>query len=150
MGKHPVTHERADRLIERLQGIQQVPPCQCWLGGDDTDQGISYCSDCAQKEVDAENGEFVDGGWPQESDCPAFCETCGTPLQYDLTEFGIGEELEGMMQSALISPVKPAGAYAIAQVLTHHQDHPEVLALVPKVELLVIDGQRGAAEVDRG
>lgn len=141
MAKPAITHERADQLIERLRTVQVDPPYQCWLGGDDADQGISYCRDCAQKEVDAGRAEFVDGGWSQESDGPAFCETCGTPLQHDLTEYGIAQQLEDMLQFGLRSPVTAEGAYEIAQVLTNHREHPEVLALVPKVERLMVDSQ---------
>ncbi|HDS1633519.1 TPA: hypothetical protein QEL43_003182 [Stenotrophomonas maltophilia] len=141
MAKQAVTHERADQLIERLQAIQAAPPYQCWLGGDDTDQGVSYCRDCAQKEVDAGRAEFVDGGWSQDNDCPASCETCRAQLQYDLTEYGIEQELEGMMKYRLRAPVTPEAAYAIAQVLTNHREHSGVLALVPKVERLMADSQ---------
>lgn len=141
MAKQAVTHERADQLIERLQAFQADPPYQCWLGGDDTDQGMSYCRDCAQKEVDARRAEFVDGGWPQDSDGPVFCEACRTLLQHDLTEYGIAQQLEGMLQSHLRSPVTVDGAYEIAQVLTNHREHPEVLALIPKVERLMSDSK---------
>lgn len=123
---------RAAAALVHLQSIMIDPPYQHWLQGGD--QGMSYCSACAQKAVDAGDAEAVDGGWDQECDGQAFCETCGIPLQYTLTDYGVEQELESMMAAKDLAALSPAGAYAISRVLERYDQDSEVLRLVPKIE----------------
>ena len=62
-----------------------------WITGRGYDQSLSYCHNCARKEVEALNQEIgkgyekyiVDGGWGVEDEHPCFCEKCGKPLLFD-------------------------------------------------------------------
>lgn len=62
-----------------------------WITGRGYDQSLSYCYNCARKEVEALNQEIgkgyekyiVDGGWGVEDEHPCFCEKCGKPLLFD-------------------------------------------------------------------
>lgn len=69
------------------------PPYEYWLGGDDVDQGPSYCTQCAEKQVTAGNAQFVDGGWLTEHDGCCHCDTCGQLLDYTLTDHGVESEI---------------------------------------------------------
>lgn len=62
-----------------------------WITGRGYDQSLSYCHNCARKEVEALNQEIgkgyekyiADGGWGVEDEHPCFCEKCGKPLLFD-------------------------------------------------------------------
>lgn len=104
-----------------------------WL---ETDGGISYCRKCAVKaralefdlgaplletpwhRRDEWEVAFFDGiaGYPENqagtSDIIEYCYTCGTPLDYWLTDYGIQEELS-YWEGAEFSGNVPEIAYAI-------------------------------------
>lgn len=101
--------QHANGAVERL-------PCH-WFGADFHDPGEDFCRECAERLVDekykanpkaftklfgecesAEEryGEAIDGGWWIEHDSPPYCETCGTPLEGSLTEYGMSEEIEAL------------------------------------------------------
>lgn len=62
-----------------------------WITGRDYDQSISYCYQCAKKEVeilnqginDESEKYIIEGGWGTENDHPCFCQKCGKPLLFD-------------------------------------------------------------------
>ena len=62
-----------------------------WITGRGYDQSLSYCHNCARKEVEALNQKIgkgyekyiIDGGWGVEDEHPCFCEKCGKPLLFD-------------------------------------------------------------------
>ena len=62
-----------------------------WITGRGYDQSLSYCYNCARKEVEALNQEIgkdyekyiIDGDWGVEDEHPCFCEKCGKPLLFD-------------------------------------------------------------------
>lgn len=108
-------------------------PYPHWLGGQDADQGPSYCWECATKAVSDGRCAFVDGGWPQDSDGCCLCEDCGKLLDYTLTDYGLGEELSHFRTTRLRGRLGPHTAYQLSRVLEHHGEHPEVKSLLPKV-----------------
>ncbi|MBS1807530.1 MAG: hypothetical protein JST84_05000 [Acidobacteria bacterium] len=63
------------------------------------DESISYCYQCAEKEVkrlkkENPNGEyFIGGGYSFEEDSQSFCETCGCLLQCSFTNYACEEEM---------------------------------------------------------
>ena len=73
-----------------------------WIHGWDRDhyESISYCYECAEKEIekllkeDPEGEWIVDGGWGGEADSTPFCEGCGKLLSASLTNYGCESELE--------------------------------------------------------
>jgi len=48
-----------------------------------------YCAKCANKLFPND----IDGGWTGEEDEPIFCESCGVPLDFTLTDNGVASEL---------------------------------------------------------
>ena len=69
-----------------------------WISG--ADEGMSYCYDCAEKEVEQllkknPAGEYiVDGGWGIEGDSTPFCEICDKLLENTLTDYGCESEVD--------------------------------------------------------
>ncbi len=124
-----------DSVLARLNALAAAAevPYPHWLGGDEADQGPSYCAECAHEQVVAGNAEFVDGGWPQDNDGCCHCEDCGRLLDYTLTDYGVQEEMEHFKGSALVAPIEPELAYHLARLLEHHDSHPEVLAILADV-----------------
>ena len=61
-----------------------------WITGRGYDQSLSYCYNCARKEVEALNQEIgkgyekyiIDGGWGVEDEHSCFCEKCGKSLLF--------------------------------------------------------------------
>ena len=126
-----LTVKEAVVRLEQIANAEDVPYPH-WLGGD-ADQGPSYCHECAQKQVDSGNGEFVDGGWPQDSDGSCHCEDCGRLLDYTLTDYGVGDELSHFKGIRLRGKLTPGTAYHLARLLEHHSEHPKVKSILPKV-----------------
>lgn len=71
-----------------------------WVAGGDSDESISYCLECAEKEIASRLTTephvelFVNGGWRDESDYVPHCETCGRLLVSGLTNYGAEQELD--------------------------------------------------------
>ncbi len=98
-------------LQKRAEGAEPSKPMH-WIRGagekhghpDVLDEGQSYCFDCCMKKVAEmreqrpdkveEFGIAVDGDYGTECDGLRFCETCGVRLECNLTEHGLGEEVE--------------------------------------------------------
>lgn len=89
-------------ILTKLRPVAAVASAksQHWIGGSD-DEGLNYCRDCAeariaQLKVAKPAGDFfIDGGWAAyESDTCVHCHTCGSLLQYSLTEFGVSSEID--------------------------------------------------------
>lgn len=72
-----------------------------WLDGFGADPEPSYCYFCAEGKLkdsnkvapDVEVYIMDDHGDPDEADTPVYCDDCGKPLKYILSEHGIGLEL---------------------------------------------------------
>ncbi len=112
-------------------------PYPHWVGGDDVDQGPSYCWQCADAEVVAGKAEYVDGGWQQENDGCCHCETCGRLLEYTLTECGASEEIDHYSGAKLSGPISPEDAFHIAKMLEHDESNPQALSIAMRaVELI--------------
>lgn len=75
-----------------------------WIGGDG-DAGFNYCQKCGNKEVrrlqkiDPRGDYFLDGGWVQEEDTPAHCNTCNHPLTCNFTTHACEYELDHFEQN---------------------------------------------------
>ena len=78
-----------------------------WIHGcnRDHDEGLSYCYECAEKEIekltkeDPEGEWILDGGWGGESDSTPFCEGCGKMLSASLTNYGCEAELQHFLEN---------------------------------------------------
>ncbi|KRG71789.1 hypothetical protein ABB27_02595 [Stenotrophomonas terrae] len=123
--------EAVDRL-EQIASAVRVPYPH-WLGGGEADQGPSYCHECAMKAVNADRGEFVDGGWSQDNDGCCHCHDCRRLLDYTLTDYGVSEELDHFRSTRLRGALDAETAYHLARLLEHYSEHPEVKAILPKV-----------------
>jgi len=104
-------------------------PFPHWIGGDDADQGPSYCRPCAEAEVAAGRAEYVDGGWQQENDGCCHCETYGCLLEYTLTEYGASEEIDHYQSAELKGSILPEDAFHIAKMLEHDESNPQALSI---------------------
>ena len=112
-------------------------PFPHWIGGDDADQGPSYCRSCAEAEVAAGRAEYVDGGWQQENDGCCHCETCGRLLEYTLTEYGASEEIDHYSGAELMGPISPEDAFHIAKMLEHDESNHQALSIaIQAVDLI--------------
>jgi hypothetical protein len=102
-----------------------------WIGGT-SDQDLSFCRKCAEKEVrklKRENpyGDFwLDGGWScQESDYPVNCESCGKDLAFTPTDYCVQEEYEAWVEDGL----RKSDAYLLDQIIGDedvYKDFPEI------------------------
>lgn len=117
-------------------------PFPHWVGGDDVDQGPSYCRACADAKVEAGEAEYVDGGWPQEEDGCCHCEACGRLLDYTLSDYGVEQELDHYLVTPPKSPLGAEEAYHLSRLLENYHEHPAVLALLPAVEIAIKDPAR--------
>ena len=122
-------------VLGRLDDIARAAdvPYPRWLSGYGADQGLSFCTSCAEKRVAAGEAESVDGGWPQDNDGCCHCEDCGRLLDYTLTDYGVTEEMGHFRGDKLERDMTPELAYHLARVLEHHAERPDVLELLPKI-----------------
>ncbi|MCH4880191.1 hypothetical protein EQV97_22805 [Pseudomonas sp. TMW22090] len=112
-------------------------PFPHWIGGDSVDQGPSYCRSCADAEVTAGRAEYVDGGWQQENDGCCHCETCGQLLEYTLTEYGAGEEVDHYLGAEFSGPISPEDAFHIAKMLEHDETNLQALSIAMRAAELI-------------
>lgn len=121
------------KLIDKLNQIASEIDVQFpyWLSGGGADEGLSFCFECANKNVS--DDVEVNGGWVQDSDSCCHCEECGILLDYNLTEVGVASELEHFIANGITSPVNPEIAYHLLGLLEHHLESSAVLALVPSI-----------------
>lgn len=81
------------KLLSPKASLFEVKP-EHWISGEDADEGISFCRECAEAEIAKRGGELtIDGGYCGPNDSHAFCETCRCPLEVTLTDHGCEEEL---------------------------------------------------------
>lgn len=100
-------------------------PFPHWMSGDKAEPSYCYCEPCAEKELAAGNGEFVDGGWgSEESDTCIHCETCGRVLSYVLTEYGVASEIAHFRKRFRtdVRPLYKDEAYHLARILLSAPD----------------------------
>ena len=83
------------------KGVEEHP--EHWISGGDG--GISYCYECAIKEVERLSKEnpdeyySVDGGWGNcNGDSQAFCEDCGRLLDNDFTQYACETEVDHFIE----------------------------------------------------
>lgn len=118
-------------LQKQLAEIAANPSFPCWLGGDDVDQGPSYCRTCAEKKVTAGKAEFVDGGWgPQEEDSCCHCDACGCLLYYSLTEYGADLEKDHFTDNPPTQPISQETAFHLLALLEAKMDDEDVRGLI--------------------
>ena len=69
-----------------------------WVHGGD--EGLSYCYDCCEKQVEAllkekpDDDICIDGGWGTDGDSLEFCEDCGHRLYNTPTQYCCESELD--------------------------------------------------------
>jgi len=93
---------RLEKLFnDCAEGIEEHP--EHWIAG--CDGGLSYCYECAAKEVarlSKENPDeeySIDGGWGDcDGDSQAFCEDCGKLLNNDFTQYACETEVEHFLE----------------------------------------------------
>lgn len=112
-------------------------PYPHWLGGENVDQGPSYCRACADAKVAAGEAEYVDGGWQQDDDNCCHCEVCQRLLEYNLTEYGFATELEHYRSNPPAAPLDPEDAFHIAKVLECDPENAEAVAIAVAAALLI-------------
>ena len=105
-------------LLYKLSDFEELEDL-CWISSGDGD-GMIYCHDCCEKEVDKINkelvakgeiivdedgeilhneGAFVDGGWgSMEEDGCGFCYSCGVRLATSLTKYGVESEVDHFIE----------------------------------------------------
>lgn len=109
----PTEAERLERKIFRFAKMR--PEYPCWMGNGDA--GPSYCRACAKKRA-AETGDDVDGGYRRyENDGCCHCDLCGVVLDYELTEYGVFEEIEHFQKRRFRAPLNREEAYHIGCML---------------------------------
>jgi hypothetical protein len=89
--------EKLEKFFD--EGANRVPSePEHWIHG--ADEGLSYCFECCEKEVERLSKEnpkkeyCVDGGWDIEGNSTPFCEGCGKLLENTLTDYGCESEVE--------------------------------------------------------
>lgn len=108
--------EMRDHIAMRARGAAARVPCH-WVHGANEirgigcDEGTNYCRPCCEKAVrkirkshpkEARDVNIcVDGGWSTDHDSPPYCETCGVPLDGDLTDCGVEEEIQALTTYAI-------------------------------------------------
>lgn len=116
------------KAVERLDLIQKLlderasqPEPPYWFhseGETGYSEGESFCLDCIRALVPhAQIGVHYGGGYCCEADGCEFCERCGKLLQYDLTDYGVGEELAHFTMYPPANLDDPDECYHLAQVV---------------------------------
>jgi len=81
------------------------------------DEGFSFCRDCIKLlSPNGLIGEDFGGGYCCESDGVEFCESCGKPLNYTLTGYGVTNELGHFLESG-IDWNKPTECFELSSVI---------------------------------
>lgn len=89
--------ERLEELFNAGAARMDAAP-EHWIHG--ADEGLSYCYECAEKEVakllkEEPDGKYcVDGGWGTTNDSTPFCESCQKLLSSSLTDYGCEAEVD--------------------------------------------------------
>ena len=92
-----------------------------WISG--ADESLSYCYDCAFKEVEQllkknPSGEYiVDGGWGIEGDSTPFCEICDKLLENTLTDYGCESEVDHFLDHGF-DPKSDDDCRAMSEVIS--------------------------------
>lgn len=97
-----------------------------WIYG--ADEGIDWCTKCGTAEVERlrakdPSGEYgLDGGWDlyHEKDGCAFCDKCGQPLGYALTNYGVWEETAHFLENGFLDGFgnfNPGVAFEVTAIL---------------------------------
>lgn len=115
-----VTKELIEDLLSAGTRCKTVP--EHWIHG--ADEGLSYCHECALKEVaklleSNPTGEYsVDGGWGGEGDSTPFCEGCGARLENSLTDYGAEEEFNHFLESGCFLK-SPDDCYSLTEAMAN-------------------------------
>lgn len=94
-----ITEEEKKQILSFIRDRRECKEFSHWIDGDDDD----YCKDCGDMAIDslAQKGEikFLDGGFERitESDYVLHCDTCGQVLRTNLSEIGLQDALETMI-----------------------------------------------------
>ena len=128
--------EDAEKILRDHAASLDVPYPH-WVGGDNVDQGPSYCRACADAKVEAGEAEYVDDGWQQDDDGCCHCDTCGMLLEYNLTEYGAAAELEHYLASPPEQPVTPEDAFHILKIFERDETDARVIAIVISTAKLI-------------
>ena len=114
-----VDREKLKKLFD--EGASRVPSVpEYWAHN--SDEGLSYCYECCEKEVkrllkeDPEGEYCVDGGWGIEGDSTPFCEICGKLLENTLTAYGCEAELEHFLEHGF-DPKSDDACRAMSEVI---------------------------------
>lgn len=90
-----------------------------WLEDDAGEwiDSVDYCKACATKQKADRDDVHVCGPMQfEEADSCRHCETCGTLLDYRLTQFGVREESRHFIDNGVRYPLTPVEAYHLQAV----------------------------------
>lgn len=115
-------------LLPSLDRKPAVP--MHWIRG--SDQGISWCSPCANKEIRRLKKEhpgkefYLDGGWATEDDSQQFCEGCSRELDNTYTDYAIESELDHFEENGIGGPADEHSMYAILAAPAGPEHHSRI------------------------
>lgn len=97
----------------------------CWVSGDEADEAIDLCLDCAEKEANRLRKKHPQSEFFVSSACGAHeaehtcaCDKCDEPLTYSLLRYGVISEVEHFLEHPLTQDEGPAVAYEVARILS--------------------------------
>ena len=111
------------KFLEKVfaEGAAKLEPeNECWIHG--ADEGISYCWDCAEKEMamlQKENPDkeyFLSSSDSSEGDGIATCECCGKVLENCLTSYGCEYEVDHFLEYGF-TPENPDDCHSMERVI---------------------------------
>jgi len=83
-----------EAFLSVAAGKQRSPEYPCYVRFDDGSESDGWhCYACARRELGAKAGHVVEDRCTPETDGPAYCDECHTPLLVSLTAYGIDREL---------------------------------------------------------
>jgi hypothetical protein len=115
-----LTQELVERVIAKTARKFKTKP-EHWIHG--WDEGISFCRECAEKKVaellkeEPKEYYFVAGGYGNEGDSQAYCDTCHHPLDNSYTDYCCEQELDHFAEYPF-SVKSPSDCHSLQEILS--------------------------------
>lgn len=129
--------ERLGEIIYPIAQQFETQP-EYWIHG--SDEGPSFCYDCAQQKIgellkeNPDDDICLGGGFINESDSSAFCDTCNAPLENSLTDYGVDCEL-GHFEETPLDLTSPSDCYYFYEMIIQNggRSHDRLEDLCEKI-----------------
>lgn len=109
----------------------QIASAPYWLEGGTSEPSYDYCRQCADQASKSHDAERC-GGWSSEADSCKHCTTCGVVLEYSLTDYGVGTEIQHFRSVRFKKPLSKVDAYHVARLIGAAPDDASARAIAKR------------------